>query len=415
MIKANILSVSQLNRYLKSLFQSDPILQDISIAGEISNFKLHKPSGHMYFTLKDEESIIRCVFFRSKNKNAAFLPGEGMKVIASGNVSLYERSGYYQLYIDRLEPEGLGTLYLAFEQLKEKLRKQGLFDAQYKKPLPYIPQKIGLITSPSGAAVKDFLNTLSRRFPCVQVVFCPAAVQGNEAVSQLITALQRMQNLPGLDVIVIARGGGSLEELWPFNDERLARAIFESKIPVISAVGHETDFTIADFVADLRAATPTAAAEQVAPELRELLQGLDSKMEHLIGLWKQYCRRNRINLEKFSKHVLSKVPRDKIYQGFQRIDDMEKLFNRLFNIQLKLKNTRLEHLKEKIEALNPLKIMERGFVFVLDREKKIISGIDQLEVKKEIDIIFKNGEAGCTIQELRKKLVNLPGKEGDNE
>ena len=198
-------------------------------------------------------------------------------MLARGNISVYEHSGYYQLYIDKMEPEGLGTLFLAYEQLKEKLRLQGLFDPQHKKPLPLIPRKIGLITSPSGAAVKDFLHTLSRRFPCGQVIFCPSAVQGNEAVFQLINALKQMQDIPGLDVIVITRGGGSLEELWSFNDEKLAWAIFQSKIPVISAVGHETDFTIADFVADVRAATPTAAAEQVAPELQELLRKLQNK------------------------------------------------------------------------------------------------------------------------------------------
>ncbi len=409
-----VLSVSQLNRYLKSLLLSDPILQGICIIGEISNYKLHKPSGHMYFTLKENESILRCVFFRSKNADLKFLPGEGMKVLARGSISLYERSGYYQLYIDRLEPEGLGTLFLAFEQLKEKLRLQGLFAPEHKKPLPFIPRRIGLITSPSGAAVQDFLNTLFRRFPCINIVFSPVAVQGNEAAFQIITALNRMQDLPDLDVIVITRGGGSIEELWPFNNEKLALAIFQSKIPVISAIGHETDFTIADFVADLRSATPTAAAEQVAPELRELLQELQNKKKQLMKLWIQYCRRHRLNLERFSGNVLRKVPRDKINQGYQRIDDMERLFNRLFNMQLKLKNSRLEHLKEKLEALNPLKVMERGFVFVLDKDKKLISGVDRLEVDKEIDIIFKNGEAGCMIKNLRDKHILLPEKKDEN-
>jgi exodeoxyribonuclease VII large subunit len=407
-----ILTVSQLSRYLKFLLQSDSILQNICISGEISNFKLHKPSGHMYFTLKDEKSVLRCIFFRNKNLRLKFLPGEGMKVLARGDISVYEYGGYYQLYIDRMEPDGLGTLFLAFEQLKEKLRLQGLFDPQHKRPLPFIPRKIGLITSPSGAAVKDFLRTLLRRFPCVQVFFCPSAVQGSEAAFQLITALERLQDIPDLDVIVLTRGGGSLEELWTFNDEKLARAIFECKIPVISAVGHETDFTIADFVADMRVATPTAAAEQVAPELRELLQKLQGIRERLLNLWDYTYKRNRADLERFSDTLFLKFPRDKINQGYQRIDDMEKLFNRIFNIQLKLKNTRLEHLKEKIEALNPLKVMDRGFVFVLGGERELISDIKQLKVGNGINIIFKNGEAGCRVENLDGNGLLPSGNEG---
>jgi len=407
---ARIFTVSQINRYLKLLFQSDSTLQNICIAGEISNFKLHKPSGHMYFTLKDESSVLRCVFFRGKNKELKFLPCEGMKVLASGNISVYEHSGYYQLYIDKLEPEGPGALFLAFEQLKEKLRLEGLFDPQHKKPLPLIPRKIGLITSPSGAAVKDFLHTLCRRFPCVKVIFCPSAVQGNEAVAQIINSIKQLHTIPELDVIVITRGGGSLEELWPFNDEKLARAIFQAKIPVISAVGHETDFTIADFVADVRAATPTAAAELVAPELGVLLQELSSKRKRLLEIWSQICKRNRMKLERFSETLLIRITQDKINRGHQRIDDMERLFNRIFNMQLKLKKTRVEHLKEKLEAFNPLKIMERGFALVTDNKRSLIRRIEQLETGKEINIIFKDGEAGCEVKNLLKSRL-LPGEE----
>ncbi len=401
-----ILTVSQLSRYLKFLLQGDSILQNVSVSGEISNFKLHGPSGHIYFTLKDEKSVLRCVFFRSRNTGLKFLPAEGMKVLARGHISVYEYGGYYQLYVDRMEPDGLGALFLAFEQLKEKLRLQGLFDAEHKKALPFIPRKIGLITSPSGAAVKDFLHTLMRRFPCVQVFFCPSAVQGSEAAGEIVTALEKLQEIPDLDLIVLTRGGGSLEELWSFNDEELARAIFACQIPVISAVGHETDFTIADFVADLRAATPTAAAELVAPELRELMHRLQGTKERLLELWDRRTKQSRALLERFADTLLVKIPRDKINQGYQRIDDQEKLFNRLFNMQLKLKNTRLEHLKEKIEALNPLKVMERGFVLVLDGEGRLISDIGRLKVDSRIDVIFKNGEAGCRVEKLgRNKLL----------
>ncbi|MGI5882649.1 MAG: exodeoxyribonuclease VII large subunit, partial [Dethiobacteria bacterium] len=237
------------------------------------------------------------------------------------------------------------------------------------------------------------------------VLFCPSAVQGDEAASQLIQALERLQDVPDLDVIVLTRGGGSMEELWSFNDEKLARAIFRCEIPIISAVGHETDFTIADFVADMRAATPTAAAEQVAPELRELLQKLKGTRERLINLWDYSIKQRRADLERFSGTLLQKLPRDKINQGYQRVDEIEKLFNRIFNMQLKLKNTRLEHLREKIETLNPLKIMDRGFVFVLDEEKGIVSDIKQLKVGKGINIIFKNGEAGCRVENITDSIL----------
>ena len=404
------LSVSQVNRYIKTLLQSDPILQDICVAGEISNYKFHQPSGHMYFTLKDAGGILRCVFFRGKNMGINFQPGEGMRVLAYGSISLYERGGYYQLYVDNMEPEGLGTLYLAFEQLKEKLRLQGLFDQCYKKPLPFFPRKIGLITSPSGAAVKDFLSTITRRFPCTNVILAPAAVQGDEAVPDIIAALKKLESIPKLDLIVITRGGGSLEDLWPFNDERLAQAIFRAKTPIISAVGHETDFTIADFVADVRAATPTAAAEIAVPELQKLSDEIEYKNEYLRRLWEQDNRRRRMILERFSDSALLTQPMNIINQGKQRVDEVERLTGHIFSMQMKLYNGRLDHLKEKIEALHPLKVMERGFVFVLDKKKKLLSNVRQLEIKKEIDLIFKNGEAGCSVNYLRESHP-ISGKE----
>jgi len=404
MNNTNFLKVSQLNRYLKTLLQSDPVLQDVYVLGEISNYKLHTPSGHMYFTLKDEGGLLRCVFYRGKNAGLNFRPDDGMRVLARGSVSLYEKGGNYQLYVEMMEPEGLGTLFLAYEQLKERLRLEGLFDPEHKKPLPFIPRKIGLITSPTGAAIKDFLTTLTRRFPCVNVIFAPAAVQGDEAAAQITAALGRLQAVGDLDVIVIARGGGSLEDLWSFNDEDLARAIFRSKIPVISAVGHETDFTIADFVADLRAATPTAAAELLTPELQMLLEDLWDKEEHLGRLWEQYCQRQRAYLERFSANALLKLPLDIIAQGKQRADEAERLIDRSFKMQLKFEHTRQKHLLERLEALHPLRVMERGFVYVLDKGKRLVNSVHQLHVDKEIDLIFKNGEAGCKVNYFKEML-----------
>jgi exodeoxyribonuclease VII large subunit len=259
------LTVSQLTKYIKQLFSYDNLLSNVCVTGEISNFKLHS-SGHMYFTLKDEHSVIKCVMFKTYNRRLRFKPEDGLKVIIRGYVSIYEAGGSYQLYPEYMEPDGLGDLYLAFEQLKQKLEREGLFSAEYKKRIPFLPARIGVITSPTGAVIRDIMNVLFRRFPNVVLKIFPVMVQGEGAGKQISRALDMINKARAADVIILARGGGSLEELWPFNEEILARSIFKSEIPVISAVGHETDFSISDFVADLRAPTPSAAAELVVPE-----------------------------------------------------------------------------------------------------------------------------------------------------
>jgi exodeoxyribonuclease VII large subunit len=408
MKEISIYTVSQANHYLKNLLLNDRVLQDIHILGEISNFKLHKPSGHMYFTLKDDGSIIRCVFFLSRNKELKFVPAEGMRVVARGSISLYERSGYYQLYVEEIRPEGIGDLYFAFEQLKEKLKMQGLFAAEHKKPLPGIPRCIGLVTSPSGAAIRDFLTTLKRRFPGVRVLLYPVAVQGKEAPAQIIDALKKLDKLGFIDVVVITRGGGSLEELWPFNDEGVARVIFEMKTPVVSAVGHETDFTIADFVADKRASTPTAAAEMIAPEMKELLRYLEVQEHRLKSMLKSRLKQNKIILENLSRSAFIYHPREKINQGYQQADEIWQRLVRNLLYNLKLKGSQLSNFEEKLQALNPLKIMSRGYAFVMDENNEIISSIDSLKEEQEINVVFHNGEAGCQVREIRKKIL------GDN-
>ena len=265
----NVLSVSQITGYLKSLLEGDPNLNPVFISGEISNFTDHYRSGHLYFSLKDEKAVLKAVMFSSSARRLRFRPSDGMKVLCRGRISLYEASGQYQLYVDDMQPDGLGTLNLAYEQLKTRLEKEGLFDAARKRPIPRYPRRVGVITSPTGAAVRDICQILGRRWPMAEIVFCPVLVQGEEAAPQLVEALARMNRVDGVDTIIIGRGGGSLEDLWAFNEESVARAVAASKIPVISAVGHETDFTICDFVADLRAPTPSAAAELAVPDQME--------------------------------------------------------------------------------------------------------------------------------------------------
>ena len=286
-----VLSVSQLNRYIKMNFDADENLANIFISGEISNFTNHYRTGHLYFTLKDDSSAVRAVMFNSSAKRLKFMPEDGMKVIARGRVSVYEASGQYQLYVDDMQPDGVGALNLAYEQLKEKLQKEGLFSELHKKPLPPYPEKVGVITSPTGAAVRDIINVLGRRFSYAEIVFCPVLVQGDGAHLQLTDAVNLFNSERAADVIIIGRGGGSIEDLWEFNDEGLARAVYNSEIPVISAVGHETDFTICDFVADMRAPTPSAAAELAVPDANELQYALSAlKNRMFLNLPTKCCR-----------------------------------------------------------------------------------------------------------------------------
>jgi exodeoxyribonuclease VII large subunit len=403
MNEAGIYTVSQVSVYLKSLLMNDRLLQDLYVIGEISNFKLHKPSGHMYFTLKDNESIMRCVFFRRANKDLKFNPFEGMKVIARGNLSLYERSGYYQLYIEDLRPEGMGTLFLAYEQLKEKLQKEGLFREENKKALPIIPRCVGLVTSSSGAAIKDFLTTLRRRFPCLRVIIYPTAVQGREAPPQIIEALKKLDKIEDIDVIVLTRGGGSLEELWAFNDEELARTIFKMDTPVVSAVGHEIDFTIADFVADKRASTPTAAAEIIVPDKKDLLKHLVMQEHRLKNRLKSQLKEKNMNLENLSRAAALNYTREKINHGYQRTDEIwQRLVRNLF-YSLKLKGAGLNNLEEKLQALSPLMIMGRGYTFVLNNKDLLVGSVDILKVNEMVKVVFHDGEADCEVKRIEKK------------
>ncbi len=398
-----VYTVSQVNHYLKSLMLKDRLLQDVRVMGEVSNFKLHKPSGHMYFTLKDGEGVLRCVFFRSKNQVLQFTPEEGMKVVARGNISLYERSGYCQLYVEEMEQEGMGALFVAFEQLKEKLRQEGIFAPEKKKALPRFPRRVGLITSPSGAAIRDFITTVQRRFPCLRILIYPVAVQGKEAPLQIINALKQLDAAGDLDVIVVARGGGSLEELWSFNDEALARTIYEIDTPVVSAVGHETDFTIADFAADCRASTPTAAAELVVPEKKELLKLIDTAESRLRGALKGSLKTRKLVLYRLTSSTAMIYPREKINQGYQRVDELWQRMARLMEYKLKLKQAAIKNLTSNLEAMSPLKVMSRGFSFVIDESRRLVGSAGKLEKGQLVKVVFRDGNADCLVQAVRKR------------
>lgn len=402
-LEKGIYTVSQVNKYIKGLLFQDGLLQNIPILGEISNFKRHRPSGHIYFTLKDKDSVIRCVFFLSKNKKLKFVPAEGMKVIAKGSVSLYERSGYYQLYVEELRPEGVGALYLAFEQLKEKLKTEGLFALDRKKPLPRLPRCIGLVTSPTGAAIKDFLTTLKRRFPSIHVLFYPVNVQGPEAPGQIINALKKLDNYAGVEVIVITRGGGSWEELWPFNDEALANVLYKLNTPVVSAVGHETDFTIADFVADTRASTPTAAAELIAPRKNDLLHHLMIQERQLLSRWQSSLRERKFTLKNLSPEVHLNYLKEKINQSYQRIDEIGQRLEQNLAYSIKFKKTALCNAEEKLKTLDPENVLKRGFALINDQHNLPVGSIGSLVTGQKVQVVFHDGKADCEVKDIHRK------------
>lgn len=403
MSERQIFTVTQLSQYLKSLFWQNSQLQNLWVSGEISNYKYHKPSGHIYFTLKDEQSVLRSVFFRGKNAILKFVPTDGMKVIARGSISLYERSGYYQLYVEELEPEGLGALFLAYEQLKEKLAKDGIFDERHKKPIPRFPRKIGLVTSPSGAAVKDFLTTLQRRYPCVQVLIYAVAVQGREAPEQICSALKALDAQKEMDVIVITRGGGSLEELWCFNDEAVARVVYGVKTPVVSAVGHETDYTIVDFIADRRASTPTAAAELIVPEKSELIRYLAMQEQLINHILANQLQKKRSLFEKLVSSAALKHPREKINTGNQRLDELCYRLKRAIEQILKIKKTYLHNHGERLRVLDPLQVLTRGYALVFDREEQPVKSAYGVQEGQLLRITFYDGDVYCSVLKVCMK------------
>jgi exodeoxyribonuclease VII large subunit len=399
-----ILKVSEINRYIKSLIHGDPGLRDLWVTGELSNFKHHR-SGHMYFTLKDDNSSLRCVFFRRENMRCLFKPSDGMGVIIHGSISVYEPDGLYQLYVAEMEPAGMGSLFLAFEQLKQKLEAEGLFRNEHKKPLPLLPKKIGIITSPSGAALQDILATIRSRFPHVHLLVVESLVQGAGAAADIVRALEQINKRTDLDLVIMTRGGGSLEDLWPFNEESVARAIFNSRLPVISAVGHETDFTIADFTADLRAPTPTAAAVSAVPDLGAMLLTLNRLSERAA-----MALQSRLQLEKQQlDHVVSerffRLPELRIRYSREQLQQLENKLQREIVQLLQFKGLKLAAQIDKLESFSPLKVMNRGYSYCRDEEGNIVRSVKNIAVGRVLQLSFKDGQARCRTEEIKEEVT----------
>jgi exodeoxyribonuclease VII large subunit len=440
------LSVNALTKYIKRKFDADPHLRDVHVRGEISNFKQHS-SGHMYFTLKDEKARILAVMFSSQSRTMKFTPENGMKVIVKGEISVYEPSGQYQIYIKEMRPDGIGELFLAYEQLKQRLELEGLFAIETKKAIPLFPRTVGVITSPTGAAIRDVITTIKRRYPIANILVFPALVQGDNAAPSIAKAIAKANSMDEIDVLIVGRGGGSIEELWAFNEELVARAIFSSTIPIISAVGHETDFTIADFVADLRAPTPTAAAELAVPHIEELLDRVLQRQSRLLRTMKgkflfekerlnrvqksyafRYPHRlyeqkleqvdkltemlvrgtSRLSLLKKGQHeILHKRlqrnhPSESLREAQKRLDLTNKAMKRAMQQVLSKKHSDFERILSTLGALSPLKIMERGYSLAYSEESRLVKSINQVKIDERVQIQLTDGSLYCKVENIKE-------------
>lgn len=445
MSEISFVTVTALTKYIKRKFDVDPHLEDIWIKGELSNVKIHS-RGHIYFTLKDDNARIQSVMFARQNRNLAFTPENGMKVLVRGGISVYEPSGAYQLYAKEIQPDGIGALHLAYEELKKKLSQEGLFDEKYKKPIPAFPSVVGVVTSPTGAAVRDVITTIKRRYPLVKVIVIPTLVQGVNAGESIVSKIEEANRRDLCDVLIVGRGGGSIEELWAFNEEAVARAIFSSDIPIISAVGHETDFTISDFVADLRAATPTGAAELAVPNMLDLLerlktlearmtksmrQDLKKRQERVKNLQSSYAFRYPKRLyaqkeqefdlifDRFQKQLAMTVDRKKqklneqtyklemLHPEEQILNKREKRheeqtvrLKRNMKVRLKQIHSQFQTVLGKLNALSPLQVMERGYSLTY-KENELIKSIEQVHEKDEIRVTLNDGTLTCEVLQKR--------------
>ncbi len=415
------ISVTALTRYIKYKLDNDKNLQEIYLKGEISNFKAHT-RGHYYFTLKDENSRINAIMFSFNATKMKFMPEDGMKVLVKGKISVFESTGNYQIYVDEMQEDGIGNLHIAFEQLKKKLGDEGLFDAKYKKEIPKIPMKVGIITAPTGAAVKDILSTIKRRFPVCKTILFPCLVQGELAKDDIVKKLDIADNY-GLDVIILGRGGGSIEDLWPFNEEVVARKVFACKTPIISGVGHQIDFTICDFVADKRAETPTGAAERAVPVLSDLLLEIKNKEAMLTKIIKNILDSNNLKLKKFLDSYVLKNPMGLYEIKEQKLDNLIDKLNTNINAILYTKRAKYElstynivfknpsilyeeklnktnHLIEKLSILNPLNSLKRGYT-ITKHNNKCISSINEIKIDDSIDILIKDGNIKAKVTEVK--------------
>jgi exodeoxyribonuclease VII large subunit len=397
-----VISVTQINEYIRSMMDSDRFLNNLAIKGEISNYKLY-PSGHHYFTLKDEGSALRCVLFKGNASKLHFRPENGMKIIATGKISVFPRDGAYQLYCTGLVMDGVGDLYAAFEQLKSKLAAQGLFDPAHKKPIPAYPGTIGIITSAAGAAVHDMLRILKKRYPLTQVRLLPVRVQGVEAPGEIAAAIRYANYYKLADLLIVGRGGGSIEDLWAFNEEVVARAIYDSQIPVISAVGHEPDVTISDFVADLRAATPSNAAELAVPDQDALRQTLDGYSSAMASSLQRQLYNARRHLKVLSESPALQSPENYIQQ---RKKALQMLQNRLTSAQIQQNNRKKQRfigLTAKLDAMSPLKVLTRGYAMAQTEDGRLIRSISDVKPQEQITVSLTDGNFTATVNEVKER------------
>jgi exodeoxyribonuclease VII large subunit len=395
-----IFTVTEINNYIKHLMQNDVLLSHLYVKGEISNFK-HHTSGHAYFTLKDEASRIKCVMFRGNSSKLKFIPEDGCAVILRGYFSIYERDGQYQLYVEDMIPEGTGSLYKAYEQLKKKLSELGYFDEARKKKLPFLPKAVGVVTSPTGAAVRDIISIIKRRCPSVDIFLYPVQVQGAGAENEIADGIRYFNLTRNVDVMIVGRGGGSIEELWAFNEEAVAKALYESEIPVISAVGHETDYTISDFTADLRAATPSAAAELAVPDKQALMNRLNQYSYMLNSSITNYIGNRRIRVEKITRDNVFRQLEKKILNMNQTLDVLNKYLD--YNMLNIIKNSRngLKNACGKLAILNPDSALSRGYGMVKRHEDgKLLTSIKELQIEELLEIRLKDGSALVEVKEL---------------
>jgi len=392
----NPITVTDLNKYIKGRIDNDEMLNNVLVKGEISNFKNHY-TGHMYFTLKDENSLIKCVMFKTYTTHLSFMPKDGMKVIVLGGVSVFERDGVYQIYAKAMKEDGLGNLYVAYEELKNKLSNEGLFDEKYKKPIPFMPKTIGVLTSNTGAVIRDIINVSTRRNPNVNIRLYPVPVQGSGAGEKIAEGIEFMNKNKLADVLILGRGGGSIEDLWPFNEEVVARAIFNSKIPIISAVGHETDFTIADFVADLRAPTPSAAAELAVANIDDVRENLRAYNNRYKVSLKKKIELMKMSYEKCMTRQAFKNPTQKINEQYMLIDMKVKSLQN--SILLKIKEDKTKFVKEvaKLDALSPLKTLTRGYSIISKQDGRIAKEVKDLSQGEKVSIRLSDGKVDAQV------------------
>ncbi len=398
-MSGSILTVSQINTYIKMLLDGDNRLRNIFVSGEISNLNNNYRSGHFYFSLKDEKSVIKAVMFSSNASRVRFKPTDGMKVIVCGRISLYEASGQYQLYVESMQPDGIGALAIAYEQLKSKLNAEGLFDSEHKLDIPQFPKKIGVITSPTGAVIQDIKNVISRRCPITEVILCPVAVQGEFAPSQLVKAVKLFNQLDNVDVIIIGRGGGSFEDLNCFNDEALIRTIYNSNIPIISAVGHETDYTLCDFVSDLRAPTPSAAAELAVPDINEILRSVDNTfltIKNIVSnrLFFEMQAIDQLNDSVNSFHADTYIINERMF-----LESLTKYMNSVIDNKLRLNRTEAAALADKINNLSPINLLNKGYSIVT-KDNVNIRSVTQISAGDKIAVKMFDGTAECIVEDI---------------